>query len=111
VPENSKFEYDEIISSEKIQVNRWLVGFYDNPVSKAAETEFAENIKEFIAELKKNPQTEGFIIRNSKTRSRNIKEALQQIQKEKIDKGRFQIFKKRIYESHYPEFMTVTIKQ
>ncbi len=49
VPENSSFEYDEMILAEKVRVNRWLVGYYDNPASQAAENEFAENTKEFIA--------------------------------------------------------------
>jgi len=111
VPENSKFEYDEMISAEKVQVNRWLGDYYDNPVSQPAENEFAENTKKFIAELKNNPKAEGFIIRNLKMKKSKLKKALQQIQNEKIDKSRFQILRKQIYESRYPEFMTVTIKE
>ena len=110
VPENSSFEYDEMISAEKVEVNRWLGDYYDNPISQPAENEFAENTKKFIAELKNNPKAEGFVIRNLKTKNSKLRKALQQIQNEKIDKSRFQILKKRIYESYFPEFMTVTIK-
>ena len=111
VPENSNFEYDEMISAEKVEVNRWLGDYYDNPISQPAENEFAENTKKFIAELKNNPKAEGFVIRNLKTKNSKLRKALQQIQNEKIDKSRFQILKKRIYESYFPEFMTVTIKE
>jgi hypothetical protein len=111
VPENSNFEYDEMISAEKVKVNRWLGDYYDNPISQPAENEFAENTKKFIAELKNNPKAEGFVIRNLKTKNSKLKKALRQIQNEKIDKSRFQILKKRIYESYFPEFMTVTIKE
>jgi hypothetical protein len=109
VPENSNFEYDEMILAERVRVNRLLVGYYDNPISQPAKREFAKNLKEFIAELKNNPKAEGFIIRNSGMRNRILKEALQQLRSEKIDKSRFQILRKRVYESYYPEFMTVTI--
>lgn len=44
-------------------------------------------------------------------KDRKFKQALKQIQNEKIDKNRFQILKKRIYENYYPEFVTVTIKE
>ncbi|MEO7673515.1 MAG: hypothetical protein ABIU09_05495, partial [Pyrinomonadaceae bacterium] len=109
VPENSKFEYDEMILAENVQVNRWLGDFYDNPVSQAAENEFAENTKKFIAELKNNPKAEGFIIRNTKMKNSKLKKALRQIQNEKIYESRIQIIKKQVYQSYYPEFMTVTL--
>ena len=109
VPENSSFEYDEIIAAENVEVKRWLATDYDKPNRQAAEKEFADYLKEFIAELKNNPKTEGFIIRNIKMKDRKLREALRQIQNEKIDKTRFQILKKQIYDNYYPEFMTVTI--
>lgn len=111
VPEGSKFEYDEMISAEKIEVKRLIEDYEGSPTSQSAKKEFAENIKEFIAELKNNPKAEGFIIRNFKTDKHRVKEALKRIQKENIDKSRYQIIRKRIYETHYPEFMTVTIKE
>ena len=111
VPDNSDFEYDEMILAERVRVHRLLVGYYDNPISQPARREFAKNLKEFIAELKDNPKAEGFIIRNSGMRDRNLKAALQQLRNEKIDKNRFQILRKRVYESYYPEFMTVTIAE
>jgi hypothetical protein len=111
VPENSSFEYDEMILAERVRVNRLLVGYYDNPLSRPAESEFAKNLKEFIADLENNPKAEGFIIRNSGMRNRKLKEALQRVRSEKIDKSRFQILRKRIYASDYPEFITVTITE
>lgn len=111
VPENSVFEYDEMVLAERVRVDRLLVGYYDNPTSQPAKREFAKNLKEFIAELKNNPKAEGFIIQNSGMSSRTLKEALQQLRNEKIDKNRFQILRKRIYESYYPEFMTVRITE
>lgn len=110
VPENSSFEYDELVLAERVRVHRLLVGYYDNPVSQPGKREFAKNLKEFIAELKNNPEAEGFIIRNGGMRNRYLKEALRQLRNEKIDKNRFQILRKRIYESYYPEFMTVAIR-
>jgi hypothetical protein len=111
VPENSNFEYDEMILAERVRVNRLLVGSDDNPTSQPAKRGFAKNLKEFIAELKNNPKAEGFIIRNSGMRNRNLKAALQQLRNEKIGKNRFQVLRKRVYESYYPEFMTVTITE
>ena len=111
VPENSSFEYDEMILAERVRVNRLLVGYYDNPLSQSAKGEFAKNLKEFIAELKNNPKAEGFIIRNSGMGNRNLTAALRHLRNEKIDKNRFQILRRRVYESFYPEFMTVTITE
>jgi hypothetical protein len=111
VPENSEFEFDEIIAAGKVEVKRWLATDYDNPNRQAAEKEFADYLKEFIAELENSPKAEGYIIRNINMKDRKLKEALKQIENEKIHKSRFQILRKRIYESYYPEFMTVTIKE
>ena len=111
VPANGNVEYDEMIQAERVRVNRLLIGNYDNPGSQPAKQEFAKNLKEFIAELKNNPQAEGFIIRNLGTSNRHLREALQQLRNKKIDKNRFQILRKRIYRSYYPEFMAVTITE
>ena len=111
VPENSNFEYDEMIAAEKIEVKRWLASSYDKPSRQAAEKEFADYVKEFVAELKNNPKAEGFIIRNLKVNNRKLKEALKQIQNAKIDRSRFQILKKRVYDNYHPEFMTVTVQK
>jgi hypothetical protein len=111
VPENSRFEYDEMIPADRVRVDRLLVGYYANPASQPAKREFAKNLKEFIAELKDNPKAEGFIIRNGGMRSRYLKEALRQLRNEKIDGNRFRIVRKRVYESYYPEFMTVAITE
>jgi hypothetical protein len=92
VPENGRLEYDELISAERVRVNRL-------------------NLKEFIAELKNNPSTEGFIILNTGMSNRRIAEALQQLRNEKVEKKRFQILRKRTHRKYYPEFMTVTITQ
>jgi hypothetical protein len=111
VPENSNFAYDEMILAERVRVNRLLVDSYENPTSQPAKREFAKNLKEFIAELKNNPKAEGFIIRNNGMSNRNLKIALEQLRNEKINENRFQILRKRIYESYFPEFMTVTITE
>jgi hypothetical protein len=111
VPEHSDFAYDEMILAERVRVNRWVAGSYDNPTSQPAEREFAKNLKEFIAELKNNPKAEGFIIRDNGMSSRKLKIALEQLRNEKINKNRFQILRKPIYESYFPEFMTVTITE
>lgn len=110
VPENSNLEYDEVILAERVQVNRWLVGYSDNRISQPAEREFANNLNAFIAELKSNPKAEGFLIRNYVSRSRNLKVALKRLRDEEIDENRFQILRKQIY-SYYPEFMTVSITE
>jgi hypothetical protein len=102
VPENGRLEYDEMIPAEKVRVNRAL---------GSSQDEFAQNLKEFITELKNNPQTEGFIIRNIGMSDRKLKEALRQLRNEKVDGKRFQILSKRSYRSYYPEFMTVTISE
>lgn len=108
VPENSTIAYDEMIAAEKVRVNRLLTGYYDNPNSQPAKNEFAKNLKEFVSELKNNPRTKGFIIRNSGMSIRTFKEALRRLRNEKV---RFQVLKKRSYRSYYPEFMTVTIAE
>lgn len=109
VPENTVFEYDEIILAENVEVNRLIESYHENSKSKSARNEFAENTKKFIKELQSNPKAEGFIIRNIKTRNRYFQQVLKQIKKEKIDIKRIQIVSKKIYRSYYPEFMTVTI--
>ena len=111
VPENGDFEYDEMILAERVRVDRLLVGYYDNPFSQPAKREFAKNLEEFIAELKNNPKAEGFIIRNRGMRNYYLTAALRQLQNEKIDKARFQVLRKRVYESYCPEFMTVTVTE
>lgn len=111
VPENSKFEYDEMIPAERVRVNRSLVSYYENPSSQPARSEFEKILKEFVAELQNNPKTDGFIIRNTGVSNRNIEDVLRQLRNEKIEETRFQIVRKQIYKSYYPEFMTVTITQ
>jgi hypothetical protein len=111
VPENSGIEYDEMIAAERVRVKRLLVGYYGNPVSQPAKSEFARNLKEFIAELKNNPKSEGFIIRNTGMSNRSLKEVLRQLRREKVEEKRLQILTKRSYRSYYPEFMTVTITE
>jgi len=109
VPANSSLEYDEMIPDERVRVNRLLVGYYDNPISQPAKTEFARKLAEFIAELKNNPQTEGFIIRNNGISKRQLEAVLQRLRQGQI--SRYQIVRKRGYSSYYPEFMTVTITE
>jgi hypothetical protein len=111
VPENGGLEYDEMIPAERVRVNRLLVGYYKNPNFQPAKNEFAKYLKEFIAELKNNPKTEGFIIQNTGMSHRSLKEALRQLRNEKVGAKRFQILRKRTYRSYYPEFMTVTITE
>ena len=111
VPENSKFEYDEMIPVERVRVNRSLVSYYRNPSSQPARSEFEKILKEFVAELKNNPKTAGFIIRHSGVSNRSLTEVLQQLRSEKVEETRFLIVRKQIYKSYYPEFMTVTITQ
>lgn len=108
LPENTTIEYDEMIPVERVRVNRLLVS---NSISQAAEREFAKNLKDFIAELKNNPTTQGFIIRNLGMSSRTLKEALRQLRNEKVDANRFQILRKQSYRSYYPEFVTITITE
>jgi hypothetical protein len=104
LPENSSIEYDEMIPAERVRVNRLLVSSYGNPAKRG----FAKNLKQFIAELKNNPRTQGFIIRNLGMSNRTLKEALRQLRNEKV---RFQILSKQSYISYYPEFMTVMITE
>lgn len=111
VPENGSLEYDEMIPAEKVRVNRLLVGDFENPNFQPAKIVFAKNVKDFIAELKNNPKTEGFIIRNMGMSDRSLNEALRQLRKEKVGEKRFQILRKRTYRSYYPEFMIVTITE
>ena len=108
VPGDESIEYDEMVLAERVRVNRLLVSNYDDQDAQA-KREFVKNLKEFIAELKNNPKAEGFIIRNTGMSNRYLKEALQKLRDEKVDKNRFQILRKRSYRSFYPEFMTVTI--
>ena len=109
VPANSSIEHDEMIPAEKVRVNRLLVGYYDNPISQPAKSEFAKKLEEFVAELKNNPTAEGFIIRNNGISNREVEAVLQRLRKEQIN--RCQIVRKRGYSSYYPEFMTVTITE
>lgn len=111
VPENSNFEFDEIIAADKVEVKRWLATDHDKASREAAEKQFVDYLKEFIAELRSNPKAEGFIIRNLNMKERKLKDALKQIQTGKIDQRRVQIVKKRSYPNYYPEFMTVTIQE
>jgi hypothetical protein len=113
VPENSNFQYDEIFLADKIPVTRLLIGYYEDAESKAAKKEFANNIKQFIEELKSNPDAQGFIVGvwNNKFVSRNIQKTLQQIKKDKDISRRTKIIRKKGFYTHYPELITVTIKK
>jgi hypothetical protein len=105
VPENSRFAYDELVSADRVKVNRWYVGSSSN----RPEEEFARNVNELIAELKSNAQAEGFIIRTVGMRSRNLTKALARLRNEKVDRKRFRILRKQVYVSPYPEFLTISI--
>lgn len=109
VPGKSRFEYDELTPIESVRVGRWLVGYYEDPSSRAAQAEFASNLSEFVAELKSDPRAEGFVISNVGTRGRGLREALRRLRAEKLGAGRFRVVKKRGYTSYHPEFMTVTV--
>lgn len=107
VPENSYLQYDEIITADKIQFSRFIENYHENYKSTEAKKEFNNNVQSFIAELKKNPQSDGFIILNLKTQKIYSNQVLKLIKKEKIDLKRIRIVKKKQYETYYPEFMTV----
>ncbi len=111
VPENTTIDYDEIILAERVKVGHWLGGYYENPNSVEAKKEFADHTKQFIEELKNNPKAEGFIIRNLGTKTNYFRQALKQIQKEKIEKGRYQITRDKLYSAYFPRYMIVMIKE
>ena len=111
VPENTSLNYDEIILANRIKVNRLLSIQYKNPDSSEATKEFIDNTQKFIEQLKNNPKAEGFIILNIRTKKRYLQKALHQIQQEKLDKTRFQILRKKIYQTNFPEFMTVSVDE
>ena len=101
VPENSKLEYDEIISASNISYKTIDVDDYDNERRKykrtnIEESRFAENITEFINELKNNPEAKGYIVYNSdnKTMKRNIEKVKALLGKENISLKRVKTLRK-----------------
>jgi hypothetical protein len=111
VPEGKTLDADEMLPIDEVLVERLVVDDYDQE-TKAAKKQFADCTKEFIKRLKNNSEAQGFIVLTWKNKSvnRNTQEAIKQLKLESINSNRFQIIKKKTYESHYPEFMIVTIK-
>jgi len=110
VPATGNIDFDELIPADKVSVKRWITSDYDGPSRRAARQDFEGYRRDFIAEMKKNPESLGFVIRNLKTNDRLYRESLRQIGLDKVEKGRVRVIRKAIYEKYYPEFMTVTIK-
>jgi len=111
VPENTAIDYDEMVLAKNVKITRLLEDYYDDPDSQPARKEFADNTKQFINGLKNDPKAEGFIILNIKTKNPHFQEAMRQIRKQKLDKNRFRIVGKKRYETHFPEFMIVSINK
>ena len=110
IPPNKSIQYDEIIPAENIDFTRLLGEYYEKSEYKKARNEFTENLKTFIEALKTDPQAQGFVIRNQKTKNKYFQKALQNLIKENISKDRFQLVMKNIYPSDFPEFMIVSMK-
>jgi hypothetical protein len=91
VPDKNTLEYDEILPVSDIFYKDFDVDDYDverNKYTKTAaeEKQFAENIANFVAELKKDPKAEGFIRHNSRnqTMKRNIEKVKALLEKENV---------------------------
>jgi len=111
VPDNAVLDYDEKISSEQVEIRRWLNGYRDKPTSEDADAESFRNTRQFVIALKSNARAEGFIVLNSGVRQSKLNTAMRHIRRTGIDKERFRIVRKRAYQSYYPEFMVITINQ
>lgn len=113
VPKDSNFRYDEIIPAEKVSFRRLYIGYYENEESLLAKKEFAGKTREFIDEMKNDLAAEGFIIVYGRNKfiNRNLQKALKQIRSEKLSASRVRVVRKRGFYQHYPEFMTITIKE
>ena len=91
VPNENTLEYDKIIPVNDISYKSFVVDDYDSDSrkDKAVEEqkkEFAENITEFINELKSNEESEGFIVYYSNTKKikRNIEKVMALLTKENV---------------------------
>jgi hypothetical protein len=124
VPQGSSLQADEIIPAERMAYTRLYVSYYKNEESPLAKKEFADKTRRFIDELKDNPAAEGFIVTTQSNRfiNSNIRRALRRIEKDDVAASRIRVVRKGIYDrhypdlekdvrEHYPEFMTVTIKE
>ena len=110
VPPTENIDFDELIPAEKVSVRRWITADDHVAGRQATRKEFYKHLKEFIADLKKNPTALGFVIQNRKSSARFFKESLRQIRVEKIEKARIQVIRKDIYKTYYPEFISVIIQ-
>ncbi len=93
VPTENTLEYEKFFLVNSINYKNFIVDGYDfisnKPKEKSVEVrnkEFEENIAKFVLELKNNPETEGFIVHNSKNKRlrRNIEKGNAILKKEDI---------------------------
>ena len=110
VPTTGSIDSDEIIPADKISVRRWITSDYGAASRRVDRKEFEEYRKAFVAEMQNNPKALGFVVRNLRTNDRLFKESLGKIGLENFERGRVRVIRKSVYQTYYPEFMTITIK-
>jgi hypothetical protein len=109
LPTGTDVKYDEIVPIESIKSSRFIETHHEKPVSCEAEKEFLQNLNNFIYQLKSDPKARGFIFSNIGTRKIKLQKALRYIQVGKIDRKRYQLIRKAIYSTVYPEFILISI--
>ena len=132
VPDKNTLEYDEILPVNDILYRAYYIDDYDlksgkNKSKTTKEEQFAENITEFVAKLKNDPNGQGFIVHNSKNKAikRNIEKVKARLEKENIGLQRVKIVIKvrmdidknaklvpiKDEKKYFPDLELVTIKK
>lgn len=108
VPGPVNIEYDDIVLSQKVRMDRWLVDYDAKAFSPSAQNEFMKNVGEFVAAMKKNSKTEGFLVRNTRTRNQQVQAVLKQLQRDGFVKQRLRMLRGR-GDYYYPGLIAITV--
>lgn len=85
VPAKNTLEYEEIFPVNSISYKNFGVYELENYDKTDLNNEFDENLKNFIGELKSRPNSDGFIIQDS--RNRKIKHDIEKVKKLSMKEG------------------------
>lgn len=127
IPNRNTLEYEEIFPVNSISYKMFLVNEYESSNIGRLKDEFAKNVEDFLNELKNNPESEGFIIHNSKNKrmKRNIEKIISLVKKAGGDLNKIKtVIKTQLYfdengksfpvkdeGNSFPLLATITIKE
>jgi len=111
LPSNSRIPVTTEIRADKIETWRGIEDYYSNFGSAAARKEFRDHLIEFLRRINDDPKAQGFVISNIGTRQAWVLDIAKNVARYRADRKRIHYIKKRQYETHFPEFLVISINQ